>query len=141
MVDRKEQRKAPRILIAGGLSGRARATLDIHILDLSLTGAHIEHSAQLPPGSPCTIELPSEGKPLFLSAQVVWSVLVGTRQIQGGERLLRYRSGLSFAALSADQRRILASLLEDLNPEGGPPASGSAGGASGGRGRGATSRW
>jgi len=123
MVERNEQRKAPRITIAGGLSGRARATLDIHILDLSLTGAHIEHSAQLPPGSPCTIELPSEGKPLFLSAQVVWGVLVGAQQIQGGERLLRYHSGLSFAALTADQRRLLASLLEELSAGSNPPES------------------
>jgi hypothetical protein len=123
MVGRKEQRKASRVPIAGGLSGRAKATVDIHILDLSLTGAHIEHSAQLPPGSPCTIELPPEGKPLFLSAQVVWSVLVGAQQIQGGERVLRYHSGLSFIALTADQRRVLASLLEELSAGSNPPES------------------
>jgi len=140
MADRKEQRKATRISIAGGISGRAKATVDIHILDLSLTEAQIEHSAQLPPGSPCTIELPQAGTPLFLSAQVIWSVLIGAQQIQGGERVLRYHSGLSFRGLTADHRRILASLLEDLNPEGGPPAGGSAGGASGERGRGDTSR-
>ena len=105
------------------MSGRARATLDIHILDLSLTGAHIEHSAQLPPGSPCTIELPPEGKPLFLSAQVVWSVFVGAQQIQGGERVLRYHSGLSFIALTANQRRVLASLLEELSAGSNPPES------------------
>jgi len=124
MVQRKEQRKAARISIAGGLSGRAKATVDIHILDLSLSGAQIEHSAQLPPGSPCTIELPQAGNPLFLPAQVVWSVLVGAQQIQGGERILRYCSGLSFLALTTDQQRALAGLLEDLSTESSPPESG-----------------
>jgi len=123
MANRKEQRKAPRVPIVGGLSARAKATVEIHIHDLSLTGAHIEHSPQLRPGSPCTIEVPSEGKSLFLSAQVVWSRLVGAQQTEGGERVLRYRSGLSFVGLTADQRRVLTSLLDELTAGSNPPES------------------
>ena len=119
MAELQERRRAPRVIVAGRLGGRARAILDVRILDLSLTGARIEHLNPLRPGTSCTFELPSAMGSLFLSARVVRSAVVGIQQTPEGRQLLRYESGLTFLSLTADQQASLESALEKLIPGGG----------------------
>jgi hypothetical protein len=119
MGEFKERRRAPRILIAGRLGGRARAILDVRILDLSIAGARIEHLSPLSPGAPCTLGLPPALGSLVLSARVVRSVVSGSEQSPGGKRLLHYQSGIEFVGMTAEQQAALASALEKLTPAGG----------------------
>lgn len=119
MAEFQERRRAPRIAVAGRLGGRARAILDARILDLSLTGARIEHTDLLRPGAVCAFELPSQLGSLALSTRVVWSHVVGGEQTAEGERRLRYQSGLAFVAVTPEQQAALASILERLAPGGG----------------------
>lgn len=122
MDELKERRRAHRIMIAGRLGGRARAMLDVRIVDLSTTGARIEHLSLLPPGIPCTLGLPPAIGSLVLSARVVRSVVAGSDQSPGGKRLLRYESGIEFVGITAEQQAALASALERLTPAGGVDA-------------------
>lgn len=120
MADSRERRQAPRFAIAGRLATRARATLDVTLVDLSLTGARIEHDELLRPGSTCTLELPSTLGPQVLTARVVRSKIIGSQQTLGGDRILRYESGLTFLKVTAQQQAALEQALKGLTPEGGP---------------------
>ena len=114
-----ERRGAPRILVAGCLGARARATLDVRILDLSASGARIEHYDLLRPGATYAFELPPTLGSLVLTAKVVHSAVVGTEATTDGERHLRYQSGLTFVGITAEQQSALAAILERLTPRGG----------------------
>lgn len=115
----KERRRAPRHLIAGRLSGRAHAILDVLILDLSIAGARIEHLSPLSPGAPCTLGLPAALGSLVLAARVVRSVVSGSEQSSDRKRLLRYQSGIEFVGITTEQQKVLADALEKLTPAGG----------------------
>ena len=119
MDETQERRRAPRIRVAGRLGARARATLDVRLLDVSATGARIEHYDVLRPGSTYAFEFPVALGPLTLSAKVVHSAIIGTEKTPEGERLLRYQSGLVFIAMNAEQQATLTGILERVPPGGG----------------------
>jgi hypothetical protein len=119
MDDTQERRRAPRIHVAGRLGARARATLDVRLLDVSETGARIEHYDVLRPGSTYAFEFPPALGRLSLSAKVVRSAIIGAEKTPEGERLLRYQSGLTFTAPTAEQQATLAGILERIPPGGG----------------------
>jgi hypothetical protein len=120
MAGTPERRNATRILVTGRLGARARATLNVRLLDLSRTGARIEHSDLLRPGATYALELPPALNSLVLTARVVHSTVVGTEPTPEGERLLLYQSGLTFVGITAEQEVGLAAALERLTPGGGP---------------------
>ncbi len=119
MAGGSERRKAPRILIARHLGARARATLNVTVIDLSAKGARIEHAELLRPGATYEFELPPALGPLILTVRVVHSAVAGTEVTPDGERHLRYQSGLTFVATTAKQQAALAVIVERLAPEGG----------------------
>jgi hypothetical protein len=112
MTEYQKQRRARRITLPGQPAGRTRATETVRLLDLSLNGVRMEHLNILRPGAACTVELPPALGALVVSAQVVWSRVVGTEASPEGERLLRYQSGLMFPRVTAEQHTILAQALE-----------------------------
>jgi hypothetical protein len=89
-------------------------TPEIRLVDLSVTGARIEHLVLLRPGSSVSVELPTAMKPQALVARVIWCKVMGGEQTPEGERHLHYRSGLTFTGLTADETFLLASSLEEL---------------------------
>jgi hypothetical protein len=105
--------------LVGRPGSRVRATLDARLLDLSATGAKIEHRDLLRPGFTCTLEFPDSLAPLVLPVQVVRSVVAGTEYTDTGERLLRYESGLSFGTLTEEQEELLKEVLAHLTPDDG----------------------
>jgi len=119
MAEPADRRKAPRILVAGRLGARARATVEVRILDLSASGARIEHFDLLRPGATYTFELPLALGSLILTAKVVHSAVIGTEATPEGERHLRYQSGLTFVGITAEQHAALAAIVERLAPGGG----------------------
>jgi hypothetical protein len=106
-----------RAVTTGRLTGQASLSVEFHLLDLSPTGARIEHLALLRPGSRCTLQVPAPAGMPRLSAQVIWTAVMGEARLPEGQRVLRYHSGLLFVALSPAQERAVASLLERLLPE------------------------
>lgn len=112
------QRGARRFLVAEQLGGRAGATLEVRLVDLSATGARIEHAHPLTPGSDCTFEFPPTLGALVLSARIVHSIsLTDSESVEGEEiRQYRYQSGLAFVEVTAEQQAVLAAVLERLSP-------------------------
>jgi hypothetical protein len=93
--------------------------MDVRILDLSASGARIEHFDLLRPGATYTLELPPALGSLLFTAKIVHSAVVGAEATPEGERYLRYQSGLTFAGITAEQQAALAAILERLTPGGG----------------------
>ncbi len=114
MSDFPERRRRPRVPVTGPLPARARATVDVRVLDLSLEGARLQHGGLLRPGAPCLLELPPPVCPLPLRARVVRSKVVGVERDAAGERHLRYESALAFTNLHPDQETALTRALERL---------------------------
>jgi hypothetical protein len=118
MAGTPERRRATRILVTGRLGARARATLNVRLVDLSRSGARIEHSGLLRPGATYAFELPPALGSLVLTAKVVHSRVVGTEATLEGEQFLLYQSGLTFVGITAEQQVGLAAALEHLPPGG-----------------------
>lgn len=114
MTEYSRQRKLPRIRIAGRPAARVRPTLDARLVDLSLTGARIEHADILRPGFSCTVDLPVAKGFIVLTGRIVWCSIVGSQKGADGERILRYESGLEFARLTPEQQAALSTFLEQL---------------------------
>jgi hypothetical protein len=112
-----DRRHGRRLAVCGHPESRVRATLDARLLDLSHTGARIEHNNLLRPGFVCTLEFPRALANLVLSVQVMRSVVVGSEVAASGERVLRYESGLAFVKLGPEQQKLLDQVLERLEME------------------------
>ena len=123
MTDFPERRRAARVSIPGRPGARTQVTLEIRVVDLSVTGGRIEHLVLLRPGSSVSVELPTAMKPQALVARVVWSKVMGGEQTPEGERHLHYQSGLAFTGLTADETLLLASSPAHLTDSGGGHAS------------------
>ena len=117
MTEVPERRRVRRAVATGRLTGQASATVEFRLLDLSPAGARIEHLALLRPGGRCTLRLPAPSRSLALPARIVWTTVVGREQMSEGEQALRYHSGLMFGALSPEQEKGPAGLMERLHPE------------------------
>ncbi len=116
MASGAERRRGRRVVVEGRPGGRVRATLDARLVDLSHTGARIEHNNLLRPGFTCTLEFPESLGDLVLSVQVVRSVVVGSEFTPAGERLLRYESGLAFVGVKPEQQKVLEEVVARLDP-------------------------
>jgi len=119
MTEFQERRRTRRVSIAGHHGGCVHVPLEVRFVDLSLTGARIEHVSWLLPGSACTLELPPALGSLVLSARVIHSAVMGSEVNPEGYRLVRYQSGLAFVDVTAAQEAVLADILEKLTPAGG----------------------
>jgi hypothetical protein len=115
MATFQERRRGPRVVIPGRPEGRVRAVLDARLLDLSRSGVRIEHEHMMRPGFACTLELPPTMDGLSFPVRVVRSVVIGTTEAPGGDRLLRYESGLAFGELTPAQQDTLDALVARLS--------------------------
>ena len=110
----QEQRRVPRVTIHGRLTARVQPDLEVRLLDLSTLGVRIEHLTILHPSLHCVLELPPFLGIPPISAEVVWSTLIGGEQTLEGERRLRYQSGLVFVGVTPEQEAALRSILGPL---------------------------
>lgn len=117
MAATPERRRAKRLAVAGHPGGRVRATLEATLIDLSASGARIQHQNLLRPGFACTLEFPVSLVELHASVRVVRSVVVGRGTDRSGERSLRYESGLQFVNLTPEQQAIIEAILGRLAPK------------------------
>jgi hypothetical protein len=119
MADFQERRRVPRVSVTASIGARARATLEVRLVDLSVTGARIEHSELLRPGSACAFQFPPAIGSLIVSVRVIHSTVIGAMQDAEGERQLRYQTGVQFVKVTPEQRSILQGIVERLTPGGG----------------------
>jgi hypothetical protein len=114
MTEAQEKRAVPRKTLAERPAARVRGMREVHLLDLSLTGAQIEHLDLFRFGASCALDLPPPFGALSLPAQVVWCTVVGRKRKLGGDSHLVARSGVRFTTLTVGQHAALAQTLQDL---------------------------
>jgi hypothetical protein len=95
-------------------AARVRGMREVHLLDLSLTGAQIEHLDLFRFGAACALDLPPPFGALNLPTKVAWCTVVGRKRRAGGASHLVARSGLRFTTLTGAQHAALAQTLQDL---------------------------
>jgi len=110
----QERRGASRIQLVDRPAARVRGIREVRLLDVSPTGAQIEHLDLFRLGASCAVDLPPPCGALSLPAQVIWCTVIGRKLKLGGESHLVVRSGLRFTALTEAQRAGLASSLRHL---------------------------
>jgi len=115
---RPGKRRHSRLTLREPLQDQVTATHDVKILDLSMGGARVEHTAILRPGSTCHVRLPLRRTSITIICQVIWSRAVGRAEGETRGTGLLFQSGLEFAKMSAEARTLLTAYLE---VEGTPP--------------------
>jgi hypothetical protein len=90
--------------------------VEIHFVEVSISGARIAHHDPLRPGSRWTLELPAVLGGVIVSARVVHSTPTTSQRNAGGQRPARFESGLEFVGLAPEQEAALARALRKFAP-------------------------
>ena len=114
MTEAQERRAARRTRLAERPAASVRGMRAVRLLDLSPTGAQIEHLDLFRFGASCALDLPPPFAVLSVPAQVVWCMVVGRKRKRGGDSHLVARSGLRFTTLTVAQHAALADTLQHL---------------------------
>ena len=112
MAEGRDRRAVPRMTLAEYPAVRVQGMREVRLLDLSLTGAQIEHLDIFRLSASCALDLPPPCGALSLPVQVVWCTVIGRKRKLGGESHLVVRSGLRFTTLTVGQHAALAETLE-----------------------------
>ena len=108
-----ERRRAPRI----PLRERSQAQLqlrDVNLIDLSLSGALVEHVEPIRPGEIYRLSLTAEGQRVQILARAMRVYASHRVTLAGGERQVVYRTGMEFVGLKKDVADIIAKHIESL---------------------------
>jgi len=112
MIARREQRRVERLNVPRHCRGAGRGARVVHLLDLSSTGARIEHGEPLGDWSGFPLELPRTLGGGRVRAEVIWSRLAGRKRVPEGTGGVVYQSGLAFPhSTPAEQAALTAALV------------------------------
>jgi hypothetical protein len=118
---KKRGRKNGRINLPAVLQGSVDLRNEVTVINLSESGAMIEHTDSLSPGRTCFIFLPLPGAELRLRAQLVWSQINKIEKVSQGGGNIRFRSGVHFPNLTEGEAGHLRQYLAALSGQGTDP--------------------
>jgi hypothetical protein len=113
-VPTPDRRQVARITVPQQLRGPGLERLRGCLLDLSATGAQIEHTDPVSEGLVCEVDFPSALGRGRLKGRVVWTKVHRREQTFGGDTRVFYQSGLIFVDLTPEQQAKLANALQIL---------------------------
>jgi hypothetical protein len=105
-------RKHARLTFSEPVTGAVTSSHDVHILDLSLGGAHVEHTMILRPGSSCYLRLLLDERDLTVNCRVIWSRAVSRLPGEQSGTGLLFQSGVQFGSLSREAQGVLEAYLD-----------------------------
>lgn len=106
------RRKHARLTFSEPVTGAVTSSHEVHILDLSLGGARVEHTIILRPGSSCYLRLPLDERVLTANCRVIWSRAVGRAPGEQSGTGLLFQSGVQFGSLSREAQAVLEGYLQ-----------------------------
>ncbi len=110
-----ERRQAARLPVPWRLSAAGLELLRGRLLDLSATGARMEHTNQVYQGRVCEVDLPHAFGRCWLKGRVIWTRPHTREQtLEGKTRISYYQTGLAFVDITPEQREALAAALRIL---------------------------
>lgn len=98
-------RRAPRLTLDARVEGHTQYWTDVHVVDLSPSGALLESPRHLSAGSELGIELTLSGSALALRAEVVHCTEHESDPL--------YRVGVQFVSLATSQRDLIRNYISD----------------------------
>jgi len=107
------RRQHSRLTFSEPVSGAVTSSHAVHILDLSLGGARVEHTIILRPGSSCYIRVPISQRVLTVNCRIVWSKAISRTEGEAGQTGLLYHSGVQFGSMAQDTRTMLTAYLDN----------------------------
>lgn len=109
--DGRERRQRPRVAVKGEVLSRIHSAAG-PVLNISESGALIEVTAHLRPGTVYVLRLPvTPTQHLNLKGRVVRSQVHAVKQATGGEGSVSYQVALEFVNLSEAERQAIAEHL------------------------------
>ena len=111
------QRRGTRVRIRARIPVRLQHW-DATLLDISLSGALVEHAVRVRPGQVYRLAIPIEGRPVQLQAQAVRAFVSHLVRLTGGQRQVVYRTGLEFMGVEAGVARLLSAHINRLFQQG-----------------------
>lgn len=121
IVRPKRRRRSGRVNLPAVLQGSVDVRYDVTVINLSASGAMIEHSERLSPGQTCSLFVLLPGVDLRLRAQLVWSQVNQIHRVPQGKGNIRFRSGLHFPNLAEGEAAHLRQYLATLSAQGTDP--------------------
>jgi hypothetical protein len=113
--DKGDKRRYPRWAVAGRVTGRVGDLPKVSVVDISLSGALIEHSSHFQLGAILFMNLLFPGHEVGLKCRVVRSDPHGYEVLPSGTRDLLHRTGLEFVDVSEVSHRIVNGYIEFLS--------------------------
>ena len=115
-----DRRRQPRFIVGKRARARGRVTslYEASLLNISTSGALIEHSEVVSPGTVSFLELDLRGRKVSLKCRVAWSVVHRVEVYGGGERAAVYHTGLEFLKPSDETRRVISEYIRSVAEKG-----------------------
>ncbi|MEI8190938.1 MAG: response regulator [candidate division NC10 bacterium] len=108
-----ERRRAARIPLRERFPAQLQLR-DVNLIDLSLSGALVEHVEPIRPGEIYRLSLTAEGQRVQILARAMRVYASHRVTLAGGERQVVYRTGMEFVGLKKDVADIIAKHIESL---------------------------
>ncbi len=96
-----------------GIEGSFVFSLDVRVVNLSVSGMAVETSGRLNLGRSYSFKLRDGDAEVAIPGRVVWCVLGHTRRAAGGEVAPVYRAGVEFDNVLTDKAQVLVRLIEE----------------------------
>ncbi|RPI03850.1 MAG: response regulator, partial [Zetaproteobacteria bacterium] len=120
-----ERRRGPRARLRVRTPA-ALQLLDADLIDLSLSGALVEHIEPIRPGEIYRLALTLDGQDVQVLARAMRVFASHRVTVAGGERQVVYRTGLEFVGLEKEAAGLIGGFVESLLQEGSSASPGDA---------------
>lgn len=114
MGEKEDRRRSIRWAVEERTAGRITAIYDASLINISVSGALIEHSDFVRLGTLSVLTFAVRGQEVSLRCRVVRSAVHRTEVRSKGERELIFRTGLDFLDVSEDSLWLVAEYLDSL---------------------------
>lgn len=112
-----DRRRSPRWRAWGWLSGWVDDSLKVSIANLGLSGALIENSTLIHPGTTCVLTLALRGEKVRVRCRVARSAIYRWEMWPAGERSCVYRTGLEWVDVPETAQRVIGGYIAFLERE------------------------
>ncbi|MFQ5988958.1 MAG: PilZ domain-containing protein [Candidatus Methylomirabilales bacterium] len=118
MEGEKDRRRNIRWALEERTAGRITAIYEAFLIDISTSGALIEHSDVVRPGTLSVLTFFVQGQKVSLRCRVIRSAVHRTEPRTEKERELIFRTGVEFLDVSEDSLRLIGGYLDSVRGEG-----------------------
>jgi hypothetical protein len=115
--EEKDRRHNIRWAVEEPTPGHITTIYEASLINISVSGALVEHSDLVRPGTLSTLTFIIQGQKVTLRCRVARSVVHRTEFRAEGEREIIFRTGLEFVDASEDSLRLIGQYIDSLRGE------------------------